>query len=299
MLPARLRELSRLTIANRQQHLFFLLPLIIILGLFVVLPVVLTIWNSLWQDVVFLPHRFAGLHNYLVLFKNPQFWTALGFTTAFPFVSVILELIVGTMIAVILNEKIAPSGFYRSVALLPWAIPTVIGARIFQMVFRYEFGLANRIFNILGIESINWLGSPIGAFFVLLTADLWRTTPFVAIIVLAGLQTIPRELYQQARIDGAGVWHRFISITLPLVKPAIIVAFLFRMIDALRIFDLIYILTSGGPGGATSSLSFIGYRFFLAGDFGMGSTASIIIFVIAFTLAIITVRLGRFWENII
>ncbi len=272
------------------------MPLVLFICLFILLPVVGTFWSSLWQDVSFIARKFIGFENYLRLFKDPQFWRATLFTLLFPLVSVSLEMIFGMIIALVLNEQFRLRGIVRGIALLPWAIPSVIGARIWQLMYRYDYGLANYILKTIGIGPVNWLGSSIGAFLSLVMADVWRTTPFVAIILLAGLQTVPEDLYKQARVDGTNALQRFFKITLPLIKPIVIVALLFRTIDAIRVFDLIYVITGGGPGGITTSLSLYGYKFFLLGDFGYGSSVSIVLFLIAFFLAIAYVKIGRFRE---
>ncbi|UCG91337.1 MAG: sugar ABC transporter permease [candidate division WOR-3 bacterium] len=274
----------------------FVVPLVLFICLFILLPVVGTFWSSLWRDVSFITREFIGFENYLRLFKDLQFWRATFFTLLFPFVSVSLEMIFGIIIALVLNEQFRLRGIVRGIALLPWAIPSVIGARIWQLMYRYDYGLANYILKTIGIGPVNWLGSPISAFLSLVVADVWRTTPFVAIILLAGLQTVPEDLYKQARVDGTNALQRFFKITLPLIKPIVIVALLFRTIDAIRVFDLIYVITGGGPGGITTSLSLYGYKFFLLGDFGYGSSVSIILFLVAFLLAIGYVKIGRFRE---
>ena len=274
----------------------FILPLLLfILGL-IFLPVVGTFWTSLFRDVAFLPKRFLGFSNYSRLLKDPNFWQSARFTLLFALVSVALEVILGTTFALLLNEKLPLRGWLRASVLIPWAIPIAISARIWELVYNYNYGLANFLLLKLGFCSgpINWLGSGTGAFLSLLLADIWKTTPFVTIILLAGLQAIPEELYQQAKVDGTNFYQRFMKITLPLLRPVLLVAILFRTIDALRIFDLIYVLTHGGPGGATTSLSLYGYKFFLSSDFGYGSVVSVACFLIAFSLSLLYLRMGRF-----
>ncbi len=240
--------------------------------------------------------KFVGLDNYVRLFSDAQFWSSTLFTLLFALVSVLLELILGMGVALIINEKLPLRGVMRAIVLLPWAIPSVIGGRAWQLIYRFHSGLANFVLdNFLGL-TVNWLETPPLAFFSLVLADVWRTTPFVAIILLAGLQVVPENLYKQAKIDGANFWQRFTKITLPAVKTVIIVAIIFRTIDALRVFDIIYIITSGGPGGSTSSLSLFAYNFFLLGDFGYGAAASIVLFLLAFGFAIIYLKLGNFEE---
>lgn len=265
--------------------------------MFMLFPVLGTFFNSLWKDVTFLPKKFIGLQNYLRLFQDKQFVGSLFFTLAFTISSVFFEMVLGIIMALIINEKFKLRGLLRGIILLPWAIPSIIGARIWQLIYQYEYGPANFFWIKLFHHPINWLGTSTGAFFSLLMADVWRTTPFVAIILLAGLQTIPEEIYKQAKVDGTNMFSRFFKITLPLMKPLLLVALLFRTIDALRVFDIIYIITNGGPGGATSSLSLYGYKYFLLGDFGYGSTVSVILFFIALGMALIYLKIGKYRET--
>jgi multiple sugar transport system permease protein len=145
---------------------------------------------------------------------------------------------------------------------------------------------------------VNWLGSPVSAFFALVLADVWKTTPFVAIILLAGLQTIPEEIYEQARVDGTNLFQRFFSITLPMLRPVVAVALIFRSIDTIRILDLIYVVTDGGPGGSTTSMSLYGYKYFNEGDFGYGSAVAVILFLLAFLLSVSYLRVGGFGKDL-
>ena len=272
----------------------FITPLVLFVSLFILFPVLGTIWNSFWQDIPFLIRRFILFNNYVRLLNDQQFWQATLFTVMFALLSVCLEMVFGTITALVLNEKFRLRGAMRGIALIPWAIPSVVGARIWQLVYRYDYGLANWLLQTIGIPPVNWLGTQLEAFTALILADVWRTTPFVAIIVLAGLQTVPEDLLDQARVDGANMFRRFSEITMPMIKPIIIVALLFRTIDALRVFDLVYVITGGGPGGATISLSLYGYKYFLLGDFGYGSAVSIALFVIAFIFALMYIRIGKF-----
>jgi len=272
----------------------FIAPLVLFVSLFILFPVLGTVWNSLWQDIPFITRQFILLNNYIRLLNDQQFWQATLFTILFALLSVCLEMIFGTITALVLNEKFHLRGVMRGIALIPWAIPSVVGARVWQLIYRYDYGLANWILQTMGIPSVNWLGSSLGAFTALILADVWRTTPFVAIIILAGLQTVPKDILDQAQVDGANMFRRFFKITVPMIKPIIIVALLFRTIDALRVFDLVYVITGGGPGGATISLSLYGYKFFLLGDFGYGSAVSITLFVVAFIFAMLYIKIGKF-----
>ncbi len=211
-----------------------------------------------------------------------------------------LELLLGVITALVVNSESKIKGFLRVTILIPWAIPSAISGRIWKLIYNHQYGLANFVLHTLGIteSGINWLGSEISAFSSIVLADVWKTTPFVALIVLAGLQSIDPEIYKQAKIDGANSPQIFFRIVLPLIKPFIVVALLFRTIDALRVFDIIYVLTGGGPGGSTTSISMLAYKHYLSGDFGYGSTISIVLFVIAFSLSILYVRLIKFRETL-
>ncbi len=274
----------------------FVAPAAAFVAAFVIAPVIGSFANSLMQDVTFLPKEFVGAENYRTMLSDPGFFQALRFTCLFTLVSVPLELLLGTAFALLLARPSPARGLLRACVLIPWAIPAAVSGRIFELIFNYQYGLANYLAGMLGLADrpVSWLGTPLGAFAALVTADAWKTTPFVAIILLAGLSAIPEELYLQAEIDRAGFVRRFTRITLPLLSPVLVVALLFRTIDALRVFDLVFVLTGGGPGGSTTSLSLYGYHYFLGGDFGYGSAVSVVLFLIAFGLAILYVRVGRF-----
>jgi multiple sugar transport system permease protein len=278
----------------------FLLPLAVFVVIFILVPVLGTLADSFFLDVTYRPHRFLGAGNFIWLFNDPGFWRALRFTGLFVLVSVPLEVILGLIIALVLNERLPLRGLLRAVVLIPWAIPAVVSGRIFELIYNYSYGAANYVLTTLHLTPgpVNWLGSDIGAFLALVAADSWKTTPFAAIILLAGLSAIPQDLYRQAQVDRANLVQRFIKITLPLLKPVLIVVLLFRTIEALRVFDLIFVLTGGGPGGSTTSVSLFSYDYFSAGDFGYGSAASVILFFIALGLSLGLVRLARVEEGV-
>ena len=274
----------------------FLSPLLFFLTALIMIPVLGTLVDSLYRDVSYLPRKLIGLENYVALAKDPAFWKSLRFTCLFVAVSVPLEVTLGLSMALVLNESFPLRGFVRASLLIPWAVPMAISGRIFELTFNYSFGAANfllRLFN-LSAGPVNWLGSDWGAFAALVITDAWKTTPFATIILLAGLSAIPKELYEQAKVDRATALQRFFRITLPLLKPVLIIAFLFRTIQALQIFDYIYVLTRGGPGGFTTSLSLFAYNYFSSGDFGYGSAASVILFIIAVALSALYLASGAF-----
>ena len=268
--------------------------------IFVLAPVVGTLITSLHRDVTYLPVKFLGLTNYIRLAADSHFWESVQFTLLFVVVSVGLEMIFGLVFALLLNEIFKGRSVLRVIMLVPWVIPIAVSARVWELMYSYDFGLLNAAMMTLGLTDspINWLGTPAAAFAAIVLSDMWKMTPFVTIILVAGLSIIPRDLYKQAMVDGTTFVGRFFRITLPLLKPVLIVALLFRTIDALRIFDLVYVLTGGGPGGGTTSLSLYGYKYFLAGDFGYGSAVSVVIFLVAGGLAVLYLWVGKFKEAI-
>lgn len=258
----------------------FILPLVLFIGVLILYPVLGTIISSLYRDTTFLPKKWSGFGNYLHLLTDTGFHQSLKFTLMFIFISVPLELLLGLGVALLLHHPSKIRFFLRAACLIPWAVPAAVSARTWELIYNYSYGLANYVLQTTGLSSIpvNWMGSYPTAFTALVIADVWKTVPFVAIILLAGLSAIPYEIYQQARIDGSHFIQRFFYITVPLLKPVLLVSLLFRTIDALRIFDLIYVITSGGPGGSTSSLSLYAFKYFVNGDFGYGSVLSVALF---------------------
>jgi multiple sugar transport system permease protein len=274
----------------------FLAPLVLLTALFVLVPVIGTIVNSFFMDVPYLPRAWVGLGAYRRICSDPGFAQSLRFTIGFTAAAVTAEIALGLAMALLLDRALPWRGLLRACVLIPWAIPSAVAARTWELIYNYSYGLANAMLRCcgLGATPVNWLGSPASAFTALLVADTWKTSPFVAIILLAGLAAIPEDVYRQAQVDGASAWKRFTRVTLPLLKPVLVVAVLFRTIDTLRIFDLPYVLTKGGPGGATTPLSLHAYRYFLAGDFGYGAAVSVVLFAVAFGLSVFYVRLAGF-----
>lgn len=267
----------------------FVLPALLLLLLVTAYPVVHVFWLSLHRKLlIFDISRFVGLDNYLFLLKDDRFWNAIGNTAYFTVVSVSLELLLGLGIALLLNRDFRMKGLVRAVVLIPWAVPTVVSAKMWEWIYNTDFGILNYL---LGIK-VNWLGSPFWALNAAIAMDVWKTTPFVAILLIAGLQVIPRDLYQAARIDGAGAWEIFRRITLPLLKPVILVVLIFRTLDAFRVFDAIYVLTGGGPANTTETLSIYAYKvLFQTLQFGYGSALSAVVFLCTGGITVFYVKL--------
>jgi multiple sugar transport system permease protein len=269
----------------------FVAPAIILLTVVTVYPVMYVLYLSFQKRLLtFDISKFVGLENYSFLIRDERFWNALKNTLYFTSVSVSLELLLGLCIALLLNRTFRFRGMVRAVVLIPWAVPTVVSAKMWEWIYNTDFGILNYF---LGAK-VNWLGSPAWAINAAVFMDVWKTTPFVAILLMAGLQVIPRELYQAARIDGAGGWAMFRKITLPLLKPVILVVLIFRTLDAFRVFDAVYVLTGGGPANATETLSIYAYKIlFQTLQFGYGSTLSVVVFLCTCMISIVYIKILR------
>lgn len=272
------------------------LPALLTIVLVAVFPLFWTLWESLHLHDLRMPwlgKPFVGLDNYLEAFRDPRFWGALGHTAFFAATSVALELIIGLWLALALNRAFRGRGLVRAAVLVPWAIPTVVSALLWRFMFEGQHGIVNTALVSLGFlaEPVVWFIQPAAAWVPVVLADVWKTTPFVALLLLAGLQNIDASLYEAARIDGASAWRQFRHVTLPLLKPALLVALIFRTLDAFRVFDLIYALTGGGPGTSTEPIALYTFNVLLQNlQFGYGSALSVIVFVVTFGLALLYIR---------
>jgi multiple sugar transport system permease protein len=236
---------------------------------------------------------FVGLTNYVDAVADPRFRGALGHTLFFAASSVTLELVIGLWLALALNRAFRGRGLVRAAVLIPWAIPTVVSALLWRFMFEGQTGIVNAALMDAGLihEPIVWFIQANTAWVPVILADVWKTTPFVALLLLAGLQNIDSSLYEAARIDGASAWRQFRHVTLPLLKPAILVALIFRTLDAFRVFDLVYALTGGGPGTSTEPIALYTFNALLQNlQFGYGSALSVIVFLITFALAMGYIR---------
>lgn len=238
--------------------------------------------------------NFIGLQGYKEALSDSFVINALWHTLIFTFASVALELVFGLGMALIMNKGIRGKGFIRTASLIPWAIPTAVAALMWSYLYDGSSGIVAEIFSTIGLmdEPTDLLQTGPGAMTAAILADVWKTTPYMAILLLAGLQNISSDLYEASSIDGANKLQNFFKITLPLLKPSILVALLFRTLDAFRVFDLIYVLTGGGPGGSTETLSVYAYKvMFGQTDFGYGSVVVMIMFICVAIISAIYVKL--------
>jgi multiple sugar transport system permease protein len=271
-------------------------PSMILIALVALYPIGYAIWLSLHEYSVRVPglSRWAGslgLRNYQTALQSPDFWDAFKTTFIFTGASVFLELALGLAMAIAMHSAFKGRGVLRTVILVPWAILTVVTAITWRSIFEPDLGFANTVLKALHLPGghVVWLGSEPQALFVMIFADVWKTAPFMALLILAGLQVIPDDIYEAAKVDGSTAWQRFTKITLPLLRPAILVALIFRTLDALRIFDLPFVLTKGAFG--TNTLSLYSYQTFQQNRItGLGSAIAILTFIVVMAVSFVYIR---------
>lgn len=240
-----------------------------------------------------IPSNFIGIKGYKQVFTDKRIGTALWNTSFFTVISVFCELVLGLGLALVLNKTIFGQGMIRTASLIPWAIPTAVAALMWSYLFNGSSGIVAHFFEAIGLvdKSQDLLLSGPGAMASTILADVWKTTPYMALLLLAGLQNISHSLYEAASIDGASKVQSFFKVTLPLLKPSILVALLFRTLDAFRVFDLVFVLTGGGPGGETETMSIYAYKvMFGQTNFGYGSIIVMIMFLCVAFIAILFVK---------
>jgi multiple sugar transport system permease protein len=269
-------------------------PALVLLALVFIYPIVRAFWLSLFTQNLGteLQPVFAGLGNFGRMVGDGRFWQSFGNTTLFTVVSVAIEMVLGMGVALVLHQSFRGRGVVRAIALLPWALPTAVMALAWAWIFNDQYGVLNDLLMRLGLiqQPINWLGEPNLAIAALIAADVWKTTPFISIILLAGLQSISQDLYEAHAIDGATPWQSFRQITLPLLMPQLLIALLFRLAQAFGIFDLVQVMTGGGPAGATETVSLYIYSTIMRYlDFGYGAA----LVVATFLVLIVAVAVGN------
>lgn len=271
-------------------------PALLVTAGIAIFPLAWTVWESLHRHDLRMPwlgRPFVGLGNYAEILGDRRFWEAMLHTAFFTLVTVVLELGLGLFLALAMNRAFRGRGLVRAAVLVPWAIPTVVAALLWRFLFDSQAGVANAVLTGIGVldEPVVWFVRTATAWVPVLLADVWKTTPFVALLLLAGLQGINPAVYEAAAVDGAGPWRQLWRITLPLLKPAVLVALIFRTLDAFRVFDLIYVLTGGGPGTATEPIALYAFNALFANlRFGYGAALSVIVFAVTFLLAVLYIR---------
>lgn len=299
---ARMEPRSRLSRQRIRAAWAFLLPMLVVLFAVAAWPLGRTIWFSFTDASLDLMSQaeFVGFENYLVwvdfgegegqyfgLLADPRWWRAVWNTVYFTVVSVSVETVLGMIVALVLNQQFRGRGLVRAAVLIPWAIPTIVSARMWAWMMHDQFGILNDLGQRLGLisEPIAWTASPDTAMTAVLIVDIWKTTPFMALLILAGLQLVPGDIYEAARLDGVPPWRVFRKVTLPLIMPAVLVAVVFRALDALRVFDIVYVLTPNTDATRTMSV-YARENLFDFDKFAYGSAASTILFLV---IALITI----------
>jgi len=270
--------------ADQRLGLYYLSPALIAIGALTVYPGLWVLWLSFQQRVpIFGIDRFDGIANYAFLFSDPRFWSALRITLVFTLASVALEVVLGVAVALGLWRQRFGRRLALGLLLLAWALPAVVTAKMFEWLYHPAAGLVNFA---LGGHPFNWLGDPVLALPGLIAADVWRTMPFVALLCYARLLGIPAEMYEAAEVDGAGRAAIFRLITLPMLRRILLIAALFRTLDSLRAFDLMFVLTRGGPAGTTETLTVYAYRsLFQTLQLGFGSAIGVVVFALVMLVA--------------
>jgi trehalose/maltose transport system permease protein len=308
--PAIGRE-SGLSLQQQRQRaaFWFLAPMVFALFCVAAWPLMRTIWFSLTDTSLsnLYEGKFIGFDNYFRMqtltngtvryrgtLVDPAWWNAVWNTVRFSFVSVTCETILGLVVALVLNAEFKGRGFVRAAILIPWAIPTIVSAKMWSWMLNDQYGIINDMLLSIGLisEKVAWTANTDTAMYAVLIVDIWKTTPFMALLCLAGLQMVPRDIYEAAKIDGVHPVKVFFKITLPLIRPALMVAVIFRMLDALRIFDLIYVLTPNSA--ATKTMSVISRENLFDFDkFAYGSAQSTLLFAILAVFVSLYIWLGK------
>jgi len=273
-----------------------LAPAAILLALIIVYPVARLMWTSL-QNLSLtsgLPAEFVGLENFRLMWDDPVFWETTWNTLLITVITVPGALVAGMALALMANMPFRHKWVVRLSLLIPWALPLAFAGLIFAWFFHSEYGIVNDVLRRFGLPTVIWFNSPTWAFAAICLTIVWKTSSFMALIILAGLQTIPRSLYEAADVDGAGRVRQFVEITLPLLKPAIVVALIFRTITSLQTFDIPYTMTGGGPGSSTTTLAmYIHQNTVSFLDLGYGSALAVVMFALSMCVTVVYLRMIR------
>ncbi len=287
---------GRIEQGRRKAAFWFLLPTVTALLLVAGWPLARTVWLGFTDARLGGTEeaRFVGLTNFVYMLQDPAWWQAAKVTLLFAGASVALETVIGMVIALALNAHFRGRGLLRAAVLVPWAIPTVISAQMWGWMYHDLYGIINVVLQGLGIidQNVAWLADPTTSLWAMVAVDVWKTTPFMALLILAALQTLPHEIYEAAKVDGVSPIRAFFQITLPLIRPALMVAIVFRALDALRMFDLAYVLAGGNPATATLSV-YARQQLVDFQDVGFGSAASTLLVLLIGIITAILLTAGK------
>lgn len=282
--------------SDRTLAVLLLAPAALLLSLIIIYPVGRLVYTSFFNLSLTsgLPAEFIGFENYLLMMDDPVFWETLWNTVLITLITVPGALLVGLGLALLANLPFRRQWPVRLSLLIPWALPLSFAGLIFAWFFHYDYGVVNDVLRRLGFDGVIWFNSPRWAFAAICLTIIWKTSSFMALMILAGLQTIPRSLYEAADVDGAGKLRQFFEITLPLLKPAIVVALIFRTITALQTFDIPYMMTGGGPGTSTATLAmYIHQNTVSFLDLGYGSALAVVMFALSMLVTAVYLRIIR------
>jgi ABC-type sugar transport system permease subunit len=275
---------------------FLIAPAALIMAVVTLYPLLNSLWISLhtWDLAKpYLGHPFKGLDNYIWILQDPAFWQSVQVTGLFVVGAVVLEITLGLALALLLNQDFKGRNIVRMLALLPWAIPGVVNGIMWKWILNPSYGALNGLLYQFGFikDYIIWLGDPRGSLVMCILADVWKETPFIMLLFLAALQTIPKDLYEAAWVDGSTSFQSLFRITIPLIQPTLFVALSLRTIWALKSFDLIYTLTAGGPSGGTTVIGFYTYlKTFVSMNLGRGSAAAYLLTLVVAVLVVLYQR---------
>jgi multiple sugar transport system permease protein len=278
-------DLSELEKTERRLGIALLAPAFVLLALVVLYPIAQLVWTSfhtLHLAQPWLGNPFVGLENFTKALTDPRFWEATLNTVLYIVVTVPGAIVAGLGLALLANKPFTVKWPVRLGLLLPWALPLVFAGLIFRWFFEYDVGLVNNALKAVGLPPLSWLTTPALAHASIVVAIIWKSSSFVALVLLAGLQTIPKELYESAEMDGATKWQQFTNVTLPMLRPAIVVALIFRTITAIQTFDIPYAMTNGGPGTSTETLAMYIHKMRVdVLDLGYGSALAVLMFIVS------------------
>jgi multiple sugar transport system permease protein len=281
-------------VARRPYPLLMVAPAFLVLFLLTIYPFAYMVWISLhkWPIVPTLPRPFLGFDTYAYIFRDPEFWNSVAVTSMYMFLSVALQLTLGFFLAILMNTPNRLVRLFRLPFIVPVFVSPVVVGLMWKFMLGYDLGIVNYLLRAVGLGGVNWLGDQTMALLSVVLVDVWQWTPFTFLILHAGLTSLPSEPFEAAAIDGASRWQMLRYVTFPMIAPIFTVALLFRVLDAFKLFDIVYVLTRGGPGDATNLLAYnIWRKGFFEDQLGYAATLSVLMIVIATVLALLLIRL--------